>query len=130
MSKEQIIADAMAAFQAAEQGVVSDVYDKSFAEGVASVPPADAGEQTKIDAAKAAQQAADQIIIDGLNAQISKDAQDLSDAQAKAVSDLAAIQSSLDSMTAKELAEEQVVQGLKDAVAAFQAVLSGLSPQA
>lgn len=127
MSKEQNIADAKAALIAGQEAVVSqvlsDLSDKQFSEGVASVPPPDAGEQAKIDAAvKAA--------VDPLNAQIAKDAQDLSDAQAKAVSDLAVIQSSLDSMTAKELSEEQVVKGLKDAVAAFQAVLSGLSPQA
>jgi hypothetical protein len=106
---------------AALQAGLESMYDGAFAEGVASVPPADADEQTKIDAAVQAQKDADQVVIDGLNAQISKDAQDLSDAQAKALSDLAALQVALDAMTQKEQLEEQAVADVKAKIDSVQA---------
>lgn len=68
-----------------------------------------------------------------LNDKIAQDASDLAAAVQVGNDALAALQVKLDAsgvaladMTAKELSEEGVVQGLKDAVAAFQAVLAGL----
>ena len=119
MSKEQIISDAKAAFVAGQDQALSDVLGSVYDQAVASVPPADADEQAKIDAAVAA-------AVEPLNSKIAQDAADLSKAVSDGQAAVAVVQASLDSMTAKELGEEQVVQGLKDAVAAFQAVLSGL----
>lgn len=132
MSKDQIVSDAVAALQAAEVSVLGGVYDSSFAEGAASVPPADADEQVKIDAAVAVQKAADQSIIDGLNGQLSdlqaKDAADLqaaSDAQAA----LALLQGQFNDLSAKEGIESGVIANLQGSLSQLQnavSILSGL----
>ena len=59
----------------------------------------------------------------------SKDAADvqaLSDAQAKAASDLAGVQASLDAMTAKEQVEEGLVTGLQGSISALQSSLDAI----
>lgn len=130
MSKELIVADAKAKLVSGQDEllgkVIGDAGDQMVAEFQASLPPVDANEQAKIDAAvKAA--------VDPLNAKIAQDALDLQAAIQDGLDKIAAANQALADMTAKELdveakekAAEVAVQGLKDAVAAFQSVLAGL----
>jgi hypothetical protein len=136
MAKQDVVSAKKAEFLAAEDAALEQALGDCF----------DAGEadgngpgftQADVDAAKEAGKAeqlgVDQPIIDGLNAKIAQDASDLASAVQAGNDALAALQVKLDEagvaladMTAKELQEEGVVQGLKDAVAAFQSVLAGL----
>lgn len=123
MSKEQIVSDAMAALTLAEQGVFGDVYDKSFAEGVASVPPADAGEQAKIDAAVASAIAPlNQQIVD-LTAKDEADVKALSDAQADFDSKSAAFQQTIADLQGKVSIDEAAISDIKAKADEFQAAL-------
>ncbi len=95
-------------------------YDGGFADGVASVPPADAGEQAKIDAA--------------VKAQVDADALVLADAQKQGADALAALQSSFDALktsddalVVKEGAEAQTLQSLQSAKDQLAAVLASLN---
>lgn len=124
MSKEEIVAAQKSAIimgqDAALQVGLEAVYDGAFSEGAASVPPADADEQAKIDAAVAA-------AVGPLNQQIA-------DLQAKDEADIAAgqaalvdLQSKMDALGAKEAIEAGIVDGLKGSLAVLQDVVSKLS---
>lgn len=126
MSKDQIVSDAVAALQAGEVTVLGGVYDSSFAEGVASVPPPDAGEQAKIDAAVAA-------AVAPLNQQISdlgaKDASDLqAAADAKVASDaaIASLQQQLSDLASAKGIEDGVIAGLQSSISSIQGALASL----
>lgn len=134
MSQEQNIADAKSAFVSGQDSLVNQVFtdlaNKERAEGVASVPPADAEEQVKIDAAVAAQKAADQVVIDGLNQQVAdltaKDAGDvqaLTDAQAA----MADLKSKFDTLAQKENIESSVIASLQGSLSQLQSAVSILS---
>jgi hypothetical protein len=127
MSKEQVVSEQKAKIIAdqdlALQVGLESVFDSAFSEGAASVPPPDADEQAKIDAAVQIQKDADQAVIDGLNAQVSKDVQDLSDAHAKADADLAAVNQALADMTAKDQVAESEVADIKAKVEQLQSSL-------
>lgn len=137
MSKELIVAGAKAKLVSGQDEllgqVIGDAGDQMVAEFQASLPPVDANEQEKIDAAVAAKVAELQPVIDGLNAQVSKDAQDLLDLHAKADADLAAARQELADMTAKEQLEESAVADVKTKIdsvqASFDAIRALLSPQ-
>ena len=115
--KEDSLATRLAQLQAgvvqAESDAISGSYDDGLADGVASVPAGTGGfTQADIDSAVAAAQAID--------------AQALSDAQAKAASDLASVQQQLSDMTTKEQGEELVVTNLQTSVAAVQSSLDAI----
>lgn len=88
MSKELLVAqfksEILAGQDAALQGGLEKLHDGAFAEGVASVPPADADEQAKIDAAVAAAVGPLNEQIAALTAQDASDVQALNDAKAAA----------------------------------------------
>lgn len=118
MAKADVVAAQLQAVQSAEAQAVSDGLSACYDQGVADQLAAGGGSgqfsQSDIDAAvKAA--------VDPLNAEIASDAQALSDAQAKASSDLAAVQASLDAMTQKEQLEEQAVADVAAKIAQVQA---------
>jgi hypothetical protein len=130
MSKEDTVSAQKQAIIDGESAVIEQAlgaaFDAGFSEGAASVPPPDADEQAKIDAAVLA-------AVTPLQAQIDQDAKDLADAHAKADADLAAVNQSLADMTAKEQMEEQAVADVKakiDSVqASFDAIRALFSPQ-
>lgn len=113
--KEDVVAAGVKAVQDAEVQALSDQLGIAYDAG-----KADGGglSQADVDAAVAAQQAAD--------------AQVLADAQAKADADLAAAKQALADMTAKEQLEEAAVADVKakiDAVqASFDAIKALFSP--
>lgn len=110
MAKDQAVQDFLLAVQQGEQQVLTDkggeLYDKAFAEGVASVPAGQGGispeqEQADIAAAVAQVQADMQLKIDDLGKQLA------------------------DALAAKQ-ADEQVIQGLQASVSAMQGFLDQL----
>lgn len=129
MAKADDLAPIKAQLEAA-QGVAEDVaLSAAYDAGVASVPPSQGGggfAQSDIDAAVKAAVDPLNAQISGLQSQVVSDAQSLSDAQAKAASDLAAVQQALSDMTAKEQLEEQAVLGLQNSVAAVQQSLDAI----
>lgn len=110
--KSAILAGQDAALEAGLEAVYDQAaLDQKASDGTLS--------QSDVDAAVAA-------AIAPLNLQIAADAQALSDAQAKAASDLAAVQAALADMTSKEQLEEQSVLALQNAVGAVQSSLDAI----
>ncbi len=108
MAKEEVVAAQLAAIQSAQTQALVDglgaVYDQAAldqkaADGTLS--------QADVDAAVAAAQAVD--------------AQALADATAQFNSDLAAVQTALDDMTAKEAMEEEAVKAVQASIDSVQA---------
>lgn len=119
MAKSDVVAAAVAAVQAGELQVLNDQFSSVYDQAVASVPPADAEEQAKIDAAVAA-------AVAPLNQQL-VDLQVKDDADVKAGQDaLAILQSSFDALSVKEGQESQVVAGLQASIASIQGALDSL----
>lgn len=110
--------DAVSAASSSIQSSLGALYDGAFADGVASVPAGSGGfQQSDIDAAVASAQGVD--------------AQALAVAQAQSATALAALQGSLDAMTAKEQSEEAILAGVQDSFGKLQAALAafqGLFP--
>lgn len=153
MSKEKIVSDAVSAIQAGEAQVLNDAIgsavdqaalEQKASDGTLTSSDLDAAVKAATDplnasiAALQAQLAGD---AETLTASQAADAQALADVQTKAASDIAAVQASLDAMTAKEQLEEGAVsdvsakvaaaqQSLADMTAAFQKIMSVLTPPA
>lgn len=136
--REDVVAAAKAQFvndqDAAADKFGLSVYDTGKADGIASVPPGDANEQEKIDAAVKNQKDADQIVIDDLqgklDASVAQDASDVKAAQdAKAAADvaLADLQSKLDVLSQKEGVEAKVIQDLQSAKSTLESVVAQLA---
>lgn len=131
MGKAELISAAVLSIQGAQTQALSDglggVYDAGLADGVASVPPPDADEQAKIDAAVATAVAPLNQQISDLTAKDAGDVQALSDAQAA----MADLQSKFDALSGKESVEAGVISGLQGSLASLQAAvatLAGLVP--
>lgn len=129
MGKQESIDTRKVALLSAQDGAINDFgggcFDDGRAEGVASVPPADADEQAKIDAAVAAKVAELQPVIDALQAKDDADVAALSSAQ----SAMADLQKRFDDLSTKEGVEASVISGLQGAMSQLQsavALLSGL----
>lgn len=111
MAKEDVVSAAVASIQAAQVQALSNGLGFVFDQGVASVP-ASGLSQSDVDAAVAAAQATD--------------AGTLAQAQSDAQTAVAAVQTALDAMTAKEQLEESAVSNLQSSVAAVQAALDAI----
>lgn len=108
MSKTEVVAAQLSAVQSAQTQALSDGLGACYDAGLADAAPATTGlTQADVDAAVAAAQ--------------SVDAKALADAQAQAASDLAAVQSALEAMTAKEQLEEEAVAAVNASIAQVQA---------
>lgn len=120
MAKADVVAAQLQAIQSAEVQALTAGLGACYDQGMA-----DAGGQpgtfTQADIDKAVKAATDP-----LNAQIASDAQALSDAQAKAASDLAAVQASLTAMTQKEQLEENAVAALQASIVQVQQSLDAI----
>ncbi len=112
MSKDQIVSQALASISSGQAQVLADAIGVAVDQSALEQKASD-GTLSQADLDKA--------VADAVSAAQAVDAQALADAQAKAQADLAALQASLDSVTAKELGEEAAVKALQDAMAAVQA---------
>jgi hypothetical protein len=119
MAKADVVAAQLAVIQAAEVQAISEGLGACYDQGVADQVPSGGASQADIDAAvKAA--------TDPLNEQVASLQQSLTDAQAKAASDLAGAQQALTDMTAKEQLEEQAVAALQSAITQVQTSLDAI----
>ncbi len=129
MSKVDLVVAQKAAILAGEDAALQSglevMYDGAFSEGVASVPPADADEQAKIDAAVAAAVGPLNVQLAALQAKDDADVASLAAGQAALVD----LQSKMDALAAKEAVEAgtlAALQSAKDALAKVLADLSGI----
>jgi len=121
MGKLESVATRKQAYLDAQDVALEAYGEGCYDDGVASVPPADADEQAKIDAAVAA-------AVDPLNAQIAslqaQDAADVAMAQA-AQAQVVSIQAQLDAMTAKDATDLQSLADAQALVTNFKAQVDG-----
>lgn len=120
MAKSDVVAAQLQAILSAETQAISDGLSACYDQGAIDQKASD-GTLTQADL-----DAAIKAATDPLNAQIAADAKALSDAQAKAASDLADVQKSLVEMTAKEKLEEQAVSALQSSIGQVQASLDAI----
>lgn len=127
MGKLEAVALRKGVLLSAQDASVQEFGEGCYDDGVASVPPGDADEQAKIDAAVAA-------AVEPLNAQIiglqAKDAADMQAAvDAKAAGDIAVaeVQSRLDALASKEGAEASIIAGLQGSLAVLKDIVEKLS---
>lgn len=120
--KDQAIADFKAKIAQAQDDAASALYDTAHADGVADAPQSGL-QQADLDKAVAAQVAKDQ----------AQEATDLTAAHADAQAKLDALQAQVDQITQAKSAEDQklaadetVVQGLNNSIAALQGALDSL----
>lgn len=106
MTRDESISQGMDAIKQGQMDALGVSFDNGSASGAGGFSQAD------IDKAVAQAQALD--------------AQALKDAQDKATADLAAVQSALDAMTAKEGIEEKAVAKVNDSVEQLQASLDAI----
>lgn len=119
MGKLEAVAARKSVLLSAQDSAVDEFGGGCYDDGVASVPPGDADEQVKIDAAVAA-------AVEPLNAQIAQDALDLQAAHAEADSKLADLSAKLDVAVAAKNADEQAILALQGSVAAVRAALDAI----
>lgn len=112
MAKPDSVAARLAQLQAATTQAESDAISGAYDDGALSVPTGTGFTQTDINNAVAAQQTAD--------------AATLSTAQAQASAALAVVQGQLNDMTAKDQADEAVIDGLQGSVNAMQTALDAI----
>lgn len=128
MSKEAIVAAAVAAVQAGELQILNDqfnsVYDQAALEQKASDGTLS---QADLDKAVAAQKAADQAAIDAAVAQDAADVKAGQDAVAAGKAALVDLQSKFDALSAKEGVEAGTLASLQAAKDKLQAVLDALN---
>lgn len=128
MSKEQIVSDAKSALvvaqDAALQSTLESVYDQAATEQKASDGTLTQGD---VDSAVAAAVAPLNQQIADLTAKDAADMQSAVDAKAAGDQAVAAVQAQLDALSAKELVEAGVIDGLKGSVGILQDVVAKLS---
>lgn len=127
MGKLEAVAARKSVLLSAQDVAVEEFGGGCYDDGVASVPPGDADEQAKIDAAVAA-------AVEPLNVQIADlMAKDVLDMQAavdvKAAGDaaVAVLQAQFDSLTSKEGAEASIIANLQGSLSILKDVVEKLS---
>lgn len=132
MSKEQIIADGLAAVNAGLQQVIADqlgsAIDKALAEAPVGGDPSKIFSQEELDqkiadALVLAKQDLDKQLADALAADEIIDQEKLEEAHQAAQTEIDAVKAALADVTAKLSVEHEAVQGFKDKVGGLQAAL-------
>ena len=127
MAKSDTVATQLAAIQTAETQAITDGLGACYDQGEVDQKASDGTlTQADLDAAVAAAVAPLNTQIATLTAQDAADVQALADAQAKAVSDLAALQAQLDAAVSADVADKALVSNLQGAVAAVQTSLDAI----
>ena len=127
MAKSDTVATQLAAIQTAETQAITDGLGACYDQGAVDQKASDGTlTQADLDAAVAAAVAPLNTQIATLTAQDAADVQALADAQAKAVSDLAALQAQLDAAVSADVADKALVSNLQGAVAAVQTSLDAI----